>query len=285
MLTYILSAPRSGSTVLTALLERKQGIVCMPESSFPQILGTLSRKERSDRRWLAALYIAGTFPPTPITIDEAEECMHGDNDEVLFSLGKALARRLERPVDLVTEVVWKTTRTIGMHTGPLATCGKFVVIHRHPMNVYESQFRVTFGEGNRIPLRYAIFMESYHNAFGRIPSHRKFDLHYDDLPGALDELLSFLEVPDAGDWQTGEAAMVVVAERCSWLTQITSEFQNTDVEKRARLDPKTVSRVQLAMKVARPFRPLLRPVRSYYDNSSARHIRQRANALLSSPDR
>jgi hypothetical protein len=279
MLTFILSAPRSGSTVLTALLEKKQGIVCMPESSFPQILGRLSRKERADRRWLAALYIAGTFPPTPITMDEAEECMHGNDDEILFNLGKVLARKLGRPVDQVIQVIWKTTRTIGMHAGPLATSGKFVVIHRNPLNVFESQFRVSFGKRNRIPLRYAIFMESYQNAFARLPRDRKFELSYDDLPTALTVLMSFIGVPDQGDWQDGQSAMAEVAERCSWLNQITSEFKNTDIEKRARLESRVVSQVEMAMTLARPVRALLQPIRYYFDHSSLRHIRQKAKIL------
>jgi len=280
MLTYILSTPRSGSTVLTTLLEKRKGVVCLPESSFPQILGSLTRSERTDPRWLAALYIAGTFPPTPITLDEAETCMGGSDEEILFRLGKMLAVKLGRPVDQVTEVVWKTTRTIGMHAGPLATGGKFVIIHRNPLNVFESQFRVSFGQGNRVPLRFAIFNESYQHAFHRIPGDRKFELNYDDLPGALVSLLEFLEVPDLGEWQDGQAAMSLVAERCSWLTQITGEFENTDAMKRDRLDPKMVNRVHTSMKLARPMRPFLGPIRSYFDARSASSIRDRAKQLL-----
>jgi len=280
MLTYILSTPRSGSTVLTALLEKKKGIICMPESSFPQILGSLDQKERSNERWLAALYIAGTFPPTPITLDEAEACMGGNDEEILFALGKALATKLSRPADEVTEVVWKTTRTIGMHKGLLATKGKFVIIHRNPLNVFESQFRVSFGKGNRNPLRFAVFNESYQNAFNRIPQDRKYELKYDDLPGALDGLLDFLGVEDYGEWPDGKGAMDLVAERCSWLNQITSEFENTDSLKRDRLDTKTVNQVNTAMAFARPLRPLLGPIRSYFDGRSVSSIRSRAKTLL-----
>ena len=56
-LAFILSLPRSGSTVLSAMLDRKKGIVSPPESSFPQMLGTLTPEERADKRWLAALYL------------------------------------------------------------------------------------------------------------------------------------------------------------------------------------------------------------------------------------
>lgn len=252
----------------------------MPESSFPQIMGVISKKERSDPRWLAALYIACTFPPTPISLDEAEACMKGGDEEILFELGKALASKLSRPTDQVIEVVWKTTRTVGMHKGLLATKGKFVIIHRNPINVFESQFRVSFGKGNRNPLRFAIFNESYQNAFNRIPQDRKYEMNYDDLPDALEDLLEFLGVEDTGEWQDGKGAMDLVAERCSWLNQITSVFENTDALKRDRLDVNKVKQLEYAMAIARPLRPLLRPVRSYFDESSVTSIRERAKQLL-----
>ncbi len=280
MLTYILSTPRSGSTVLTALLEKRKGIVCMPESSFPQVLGVISTKERSDPRWLAALYIAGTFPPTPISLQEAEECMHGSDEEVLVNLGMALAKKISRPVEEVTNVVWKTTRTIGLHQGPLATGGKFVIIRRNPLNVFESQFRVSFGRGNRNPLRFAIFNESYQHAFKRIPKHRLYELHYDNLPDELNLLLNFLEVPDKGEWSDGRGAMDLVSEKCSWLTQITQKFENTDIIKRSRINKRSVFMFHVSMKLARPFRSLLGPVRAHFDGKSIESIRQRAHDLL-----
>lgn len=124
-LVYILSQPRSGSTVLTALLDKRKGVVCMPESSFPQVLGQISGKELGDRRWLAALYLGSTFPPTPLTLDDAERCMTGSEAEILCNLGKALASELGRNPDEVRHVVWKTTRMVGMHQGPVAAGGRF----------------------------------------------------------------------------------------------------------------------------------------------------------------
>jgi hypothetical protein len=167
-----------------------------------------------------------------------------------------------------------------MHTAPLATGGKFIVLRRNPQNVFESQFRVSFGEGNRNPFRYAIFNESYQRAFDRIPLERKFELHYDDLPEVLSDLLKFLGVPDLGKWQEGLSAMAAVAGHCSWLSQITDEFQNNDVEKRGRLPRETVARLKLAMQLARPLRPFLGPVRSHFDNRSLALYRQQAAFLL-----
>jgi hypothetical protein len=278
MLAFILSQPRSGSTVLTAILDKRKGVVCMPEASFPQVLGQISRKERADRRWLAALYLGSTFPPTPLTLDDAESCMGGCDDEILFSLGKALARKLGRDPAQVTQVIWKTTRTIGMHEGPLATAGKFVVLRRHPHNVFESQFRFDYGARNRKPFRYAIFAQSYEHALSRCPASRTFELEYDEIPGVLPPLFEFLGFPDHGEWREGFSSMDLVAKSCSWLTQVTGKFNNTDIEKRSRLDPSIVSSVDFALAITRPFRPLMGPLRRHFDNRSLGHIRQFARA-------
>lgn len=139
---------------------------------------------------------------------------------------------------------------------------------------------MSFGEGNRNLFRYAVFNESYQRAFNRIPRERKFDIHYDELPGALVDLMGFLELADQGKWEVGQSAMAAVAERCSWLSQITDEFQNRDEEKRRRLPPATVARLRMLMKIARPLRPLLGPMRSYFDNRSLALYRRQANEML-----
>lgn len=280
MLTYILSQPRSGSTVMTAILDKRKGVVCMPEASFPQVLGVISKKERADRRWLAALYLGSTFPPTPLTIDDAEACMAGSNDEILFALGKALATKLGRNPNEVSHVIWKTTRMIGMHRGPVETDGKFVVLRRHPLNVFESQFRFDYGARNRKPLRYAIFAQSYEYALSRCPKDRTFQLNYDDLPQIIPNLFSFLNVPDQGEWEQGISSMDLVADSCSWLTQVTGEFNNTDVEKRARLDPSMVALVNRSLALTRPFRHLMGPIRGYFDSRSMGHVRQFAGERM-----
>jgi len=273
MLAYILSQPRSGSTVLTAILDKRKGIVCLPESSFPQVLGVISKKERADRRWLAALYLGATFPPTPLTIDDAEACMEGSNEEILTALGKALASKLNRNPDDVRTVVWKTTRTIGMHRGPLMTSGKFVALRRHPHNVFESQSRFDYGVRNRKPFRYAVFSQSYEYALTRLPEDRTFLLDYDETEQRLPALLEFLQVEDHGVWETGGSSLDLVAESCSWLTQITEEFRNTDPEKRARLKPEMISAVDRWLAVTRPLRPLMGPLRGIFDRRSLGHIR------------
>lgn len=282
MLVYILSCPRSGSTVLTALLDKRKGVVCMPESSFPQVLGALKPAQRQDKDWLAALYIAGTFTPTPISFEEARQCMTGDDSAILHNLGRMMARKLGRDENDVTHVVWKTTRTIGMHKGPLATGGKFVVLRRNVLNVYESQFRVSFGAANRNPFRFAVFTQSYEYAFAKLPAHRKHELNYDDLPEALDELTKFIELPDRGEWGEGASAMQIVADSCAWLSQITDKFENKDKEKRAKLPSHVVRRVTTCLRLARPVRCMLGPLRGYFDFRSVATIITRARNIPNS---
>jgi hypothetical protein len=265
MLTYILSQPRSGSTVLTAILDKRKGVVCMAESCFPQVLGTLSKAERADKRWMAALYLGSRLAPDPLDIDEAEACMDGSDEEILINLGKAVAVKLGRDPAEVRNVVWKTTRAIGLHDGPLATHGKFVALRRNTFNVFESQSRFVHGVNNRLPFRYALFSQSYEHALNRCPADRTFQLEYDDLPGILPRLLEFMEVPDKGEWETRESILDGVAEECAWLSQVTGEFHNTDEKKRAQLDPAMTKRLASALAISSLFRPLMGPVRKYFD--------------------
>lgn len=280
MLVYILSQPRSGSTVLTALLDKRKGVVCLPESSFPQVLGVVTPTERGDPVRMAALYLGSTFPPTPLSLEDANGCMAGSNDEILESLGRALAAKLGRDPAEVTTVVWKTTRTIGLHHGPLATRGKFVVLRRHRDNVFESQARFDFGVRNRHPWRYAIFAQSYEHAFSRLPPRRTIEIEYDRMPETLPRLFEFVGLEDRGEWESGASSLDLVAESCSWLTQVTEEFRSTDPEKRARLDRRQVATLDRAFRLTRPLRPFMGPVRAYFDRRSLGHIREAAKAQM-----
>lgn len=279
-LTYILSLPRSGSTVLSALIDRYHGIVSPPESSFPQVLSVISEAERKDSKWLAALYIGATFTPTPLSLEDAEACMNGSDEEILIALGKAVAAKLGRDPKAVKAIIWKTPRTVGFHKTPLSTNGKFVVLRRNPHNVFESQFRVGFGVKNRNPYRFAIFRESYEHAFHRIPENRKIEISYDSLPGSLADILKFLGLSDEGVWKEYKSSLSMAAESCGWMSEVTSEFVNNDPEKRSRLDSLQVKRLESAMRLARPLRKLLGPVRSHFDHQSMGPIRERAKQAL-----
>jgi hypothetical protein len=278
MLTYILSQPRSGSTVLTAILDKRKGIVCMAESNFPQMLGVITKAERANKRWLAALYLGTRMAPDPIDIDEAEACMSGTDEEILVSLGKAVAAKLGRDPSDVSNVVWKTTRSIGLHQGPLATSGRFVALRRNSSNVFESQSRFIHGVNNRHPFRYALFSQSYEHALRRCPQDRTFQLNYDDLPGILPRLLDFMSVEDRGEWETHGSILDGVAKECDWLSQVTGEFRNTDPEKRARLDPAVKKRLTIALATASCLRPLMGPVRRHFDMRSIAYYKSVADS-------
>lgn len=282
-LAYILSLPRSGSTVLSVLLDKRQGVVSPPESSFPQVLGEIPSGERRDGRWLAALYLAATFPPTPLTLEDAEECMKGGDREILTSLGLAVACKLGRNPEDVKAIVWKTPRTICMNDCPISTDGKFIVLRRNPLNVFESQFRVGFGEKNRNPYRFAVFRESYEHAFARLPGNRVLNIDYDDLPGTVSDICGFLGVGDHGEWaSSGCSSLDLAADSVPWMSEVTKEFRNTDPEKRARLDPAQVQRLKRALSLTRPLRPFLGPIRRHFDVASLNEIRGRAKGLYES---
>ena len=279
-LGFLLSLPRSGSTLLTAMLDRKKGVICMPESSFPQVLGNLSRKERGNPLRMAAFYLSSTFVPTPLSLEEAASCMKGDNEQILTALGLALAAKTGRDPANVSNILWKTTRTIGMNEAPIATPGKFLVLRRHPLNVFESQFRVGFGVHNRRPWRFALFLQSYEHAFARLPKNRVFELEYEKIPEQMPRMLDFLGVSDAGEWGEGVSSFEAVAENCSWLTEITGEFNNKDQEKRLCLDPQQAASLERALAITRPLRALMGPVRAIFDRRSLGHIKRNAKIEL-----
>ena len=279
-LAYILSLPRSGSTVLSALLDRKKGIVSPPESVFPQMLGTVTPKEREDKRWMAALYLGSTFTPTPLSLEDAKECMLGSNEEILIALGKAVAAKLDRDPDQVEAVVWKTPRMVGMHKGPLSTDGKFVVLRRNPHNVYESQFRVDFGDKNRNPYRFALLRESYEHAFSRLPKDRTIDITYDSLPDSLADLMLFLGVNEKGEWESASSSLDLAAEHCGHMADVTKPFENKDPAKRARLDPAQIRKLELAMRLAKFAKAFLGPVRARFDQQSMQWSRDKAASLM-----
>lgn len=284
MLTaYILSLPRSGSTVLTSILDRRDGVVCMPESAFPQVLGVITEKERQDKRWMAALYVASSFSGTLLSVDEAEPCMAGEDSEILHRLGQAMAEKTSRPAERVRLVVWKTTRMVSCLKGPLSAGGRFIVLRRHPHNVYDSQFRVPFGVNNRKPWRFALFHASYEAAFRAIPPGLRYDLEYEEIPQSMEQMLAFVGFTDQGEWTTGGSSFDGVVESRPWHSEIRAGFQSTDARKREAVPPGTAAmldRMSGLMKVASPVMPALR---SRFDQRNFEDIRGRARLLMTSP--
>jgi hypothetical protein len=279
-LIYILSLPRSGSSVLSAMMDQMRGVVSVPESAFPQVLGMIKTKERANKRWLAALYLGATMSPTPLSIDDAEECMTGTNHEILVQIGMAVARKMGREESEIKAVVWKTPKVTAALRGPLSTHGRFVVLRRNPHNVFESQFRFHFGANNRNPLRFAVFRESYESGFARIPKNLKIEIEYDSLPEAVGSILQFNGIKNNGRWPDYVPSLGMASEQCYWLNEINSDFVNRDPEKRNNLDPRQVVKLEMALKATRVFRPYLLPIRKCYDKLSLLHCKERAIAYL-----
>jgi hypothetical protein len=252
----------------------------MPESSFPQVLGVVGAQERMDKRWMAALYVASSFSGTLLSVAEAESCMVGDNREILERLGWAMAEKTSRPPGKVRLIIWKTTRMVSCLDGPLAAGGRFIVLRRHPHNVYDSQFRVPFGVNNRKPWRFALFRASYEAAFRSIPGDLRYDLEYEEIPQKMEEMLDFVGFADEGEWTTGGSSFDGVVESRPWHSEIRAGFQSTDARKREAVGAGTAAsldRMERLMTLASPVMPLLR---NRFDQRNFEDIRQRASRLM-----
>lgn len=277
---FVISEPRSGSTVLTAMMDRRKGVLSMPESSFPQVLGYLSQAERSSPRNLAAIYLGSTFVPTPLSFQEIQDCMVGNDREILDRLAVRTASKIGRNPADVKVALWKTVRTIGMNRVIEALDGKVIVLRRHAHNVFESQSRFSYGVRNRRPLRYSIFRQSYEAAFARLKVGKRLDINYDDLPGALSVICGFIGLEDRGMWPDSSSHFESVADQCSWLSEINKEFVNRDVEKRRNLDIAMIHRLDRCLAMTRLLRPVMVPVRRVFDRRSLGHVRAIADRLL-----
>lgn len=277
---FVISEPRSGSTVLTAMLDRRKGMLSMPESSFPQVLGYLKDHERTDPRRLAGIYLGSTFVPTPLKFAEIESCMVGNDREILDQLARATAVAVGRDPQQLNCVIWKTVRTIGMHRVLEDLDARVVILRRHPHNVFESQSRFSYGVRNRKPLRYAVFRQSYEAAFAKLDVSQQLEIEYDDLPDALADICGFLEVPDLGVWADDSSHFAEAAGNCTWLSEVTREFQNRDLEKRARLDESACRTLDRCLSMTRPLRLAMHPVRRFFDRRSLGHVRKIADRTL-----
>lgn len=228
--TFIVSVPRSGSTVLTNLLDHLEDVVCPPESFFPAALEMLDDREMSDRRKIAALFLVSCSDGSPLSLEEAETCIRPDKKRTLDELALAIARKLGREPAGIRSAVWKFTRMAGCWKLPAHIGGKFIILKRNPHNVYESQFRVHFGEKNRNPLRFALFAASYDAAFTDYPQDLTLKLDYPDIPKRLDEIAAWI---GSSGKKRGQAAgsLDAVAGCNPWHANINKPFDNCDAEK------------------------------------------------------
>ena len=236
---FIVSLPRSGSTVLTTILDRHEDILCLPESHFPAVLARLDDCDLQDPDRMAALFLASCPDGSPLTYEEARECMHGDIESVLDSVAAKVALKIGRSPDNIRVVVWKYTRLIGASHKLAASGGRFIILRRNPLNVFESQFRVPFGRYNRNPARFALFEASYEAAFGRYPLDKTIEIHYSDIPDSIASLISL--VGSLGRIRKDAAHGVGEhSGKMPWHSEINRPFRNADADKLGNLKPSQV---------------------------------------------
>jgi len=279
-LLIVVSLPRSGSTVLTSMLDRYEGVICLPESGFPQALEFAGEKILHDPRQAAALYHASSFGGTVLNLAEAEPCIRPDAQQTFIQLGLASAEKLGRPTASIRAVVWKTTRMISRWKSLAAMGARFVVLHRELRNVFESQFRVDFGAHNRNPVRFAAFAASYDAIFRKYPQGTRF-LSYTKLDEEMKDLVKWLGL-EGHLREAGPSSLEGVSSRFDFHTTILDKFQNRDAEKASRISRRQASLLSNSYRAFVKLGPLWNTPRLMADRKVFRGCQQRAAELISS---
>lgn len=236
---FMVSLPRSGSTVLTTMLDRREDILSMPESFFPAMMDHIDESTYMDKDLVAALFIQSCSDGSPLDFHEARECITSDRLETLNRIALKVATKIGRDPESVSVVVWKATRIVGSWRWAASTGGRFVILHRPLTNVFESQFRVHFGEKNRNPIRFALFAASYEWAFKCYPRDRTYHLRYSQIPLKLDELAQWMgSLKDAVCGRSG--AVDRMAGKNEWHSSIDKPFVDNDHAKARNLPKMTI---------------------------------------------
>lgn len=279
---FIVSVPRSGSTLLTNLLDSNDDVICPPESFFPAVLEMLDASEMRDRRKIAALFVVSCSDGSPLTLHEAEVCIRPDKHETLDALAIAIARKLGRDPDKIRTVVWKFTRMVGCCKFAADIGGKFIVLHRNPLNVYESQFRVPFGEKNKNPLRFALFAASYDIAFKEYPKDRLLQLDYPQIPQRLAEIVRWIGSSGTSrELSTGN--LKAVSDENPWHSNINKPFDNRDAEKLGNLKWWQRAGFHMGRTILNQLGPLAKKARCLADQRQMSALRSQASKLLTHP--
>lgn len=271
-LFFIVSLPRSGSTVLTAELDRFEGVVCAPESYFPFMLPFLeSGKERSRRDW-ARIFLESCDAGFVLSEDELARLIDPSDWRATFlEIGKACAQKSGRDPESIRAVVWKSTRALSGHAVVKATGARFILLRRNPINVFDSQFRVEFGIHNRNPARFAAFRQSYEWLFAKFYAQPTFGLEYEKIPDELPRLLAWMGVPNVLR-QSGESTMARTVAQCEWHKGLLDGFESKDAEKRRNIGVWRRAIFWGATAAFWPLRFYLGRLRVKYDASLARRI-------------
>jgi len=279
-LVCVYSLPRSGSTVLIAELDRIKGVVCLPESYFPQVLELLTPEELSNKSSLAAFFLASSPSGSLLSFEEAKECMDPDDwNRTLINLGLACALKTNRKPSQVTTIIWKTTRIIGRWRLFSEAGGRFIILKRNPLNVFESQFRVDFGRHNRNPFRFAVFLESYEAVFSRLPKKDSRFIEYELIPNQLPALQNWFGVENT-HWTESESSLAKTHAKKTWHGGLLDGFKSNDPLKRKNVTQMQRVAIIVGRFISRPLRPLLGLLRDHYDKGIMSQIRTDARKIL-----
>lgn len=277
-LVVILSLPRSGSTVLAAELDRRQGVVSVPETYFPGAVEYAVADARRLDGCLAELFAVCSDAGAPLSVTDLAPCINSaDWRRTLIDIGLRIAERTGRCPGHVTAVVYKTTRLVSF-TKLLQDAGaRFIILRRDARNVFESQFRVDFGIHNRNALRFALFHESYESAFASLPKDRVLDVEYHRIPEALPDIVQWMS-GSKHCWTNAESSHAVAAE-LPWHTGLLGGFHDADERKRATLSRSQQACLRVGLACARLLRPVLGYVRLRGDRRLAERLLQRARCF------
>lgn len=276
---FIVSVPRSGSTVLTNMLDKYEDVLCLPESFFPAVLELATDDELKDCRWMAALFVVSCSDGSPLELDEAEACIRENRQDTLDALANAIALKVGRNPAQIRTVVWKFTRMVGCRRFAASVGGRFIILHRNPLNVYESQFRVPFGDKNRNPARFALFSASYETAFSDYPDGKTLRLNYPEIPVSMPRVLDWI---GSSTTLRGASAggMGEISGQRPWHAEIDKPFKNDDARKLKNLSPWQTASYRL-IRAALSLMPFVtRKARTMADQRQMAALRAQARDLL-----
>jgi hypothetical protein len=279
--SFIVSLPRSGSTVLTRLISSREDVVCLPETFFPHLLDHISERDSKDARRMAAMFVASCPDGCPLTLDEAEECVSHEHAQTLSKIALKVATKEGRNPDLIKSAVWKSTRLVGSNKSIAKLDARFIILTRPRLNVYESQFRVPFGARNKNPARFALFASSYDAAFRRYPSGKTLQVEYATIPERLDELCCWIGSTSDRENRSIGSVQATSGQR-AWHSEIDKPFHDDDTQKLANLSVSQICRYKTTAALLDKIPFIKSLARSLADRREADGLVRKANDIFSS---
>lgn len=261
------------------MLDKYEDVLCLPETFFPGVVELVDDAEWKNRRWMAALFVVSCSDGSPLELDEAEACIRASRPDTLEALAVAITLKAGRDPAKIRTVVWKFTRMVGCWRFAASVGGRFIILRRNLLNVYESQFRVPFGDKNRKPARFALFAASYDAAYSGYPDRQTLSLNYPDIPVSMPRVLEWIGSSDTPRYTAGGGMGEISGQR-PWHTEIGKPFKNEDARKLGTLSPWQIASYRLtrATLFLMPF--VARKARNLADQRQMVALRLQARELL-----